>query len=134
MSDISLPAPTLLSRLTPGARAVLVTLLVGALCLLMESSTDLLPVWPEAWTLPVTEWVGNSLDWLFDIIRPAMRLISAVLEYPMLWVNWVLVNTPWPLIIGATVALGWYAGGLSLALMSAIGSASSLPRATGSRG
>jgi glycine betaine/proline transport system permease protein len=121
MSDISLPAPTLLSRLTPGARAALVTLLVGALCLLMESSTDLLPVWPEAWTLPVTEWVGNSLDWLFDIIRPAMRLISAVLEYPMLWVNWVLVNTPWPLIIGATVALGWYAGGLSLALMSAIG-------------
>ena len=50
-----------------------------------------------------------------------MRLISAVLEYPMVWVNWLLVNTPWPLIIGATVALGWYAGGLSLALMSGVG-------------
>ena len=94
MSDASLPAPTFLDRLTPGTRAALLTLIVGAICLMLEPATDLLPVWPEAWTLPVTEWIGASLDWLFDIIRPAMRLISALLEYPMIWVNWLLVNTP----------------------------------------
>lgn len=121
MSDASLPLPGLAARLSPGTRAALVTLLVGALCLLFERQVSWLPGWPSAWVLPITEWIDTSLEWVFGLIRPAVRLFSAALEYPMVAVNWLLVSTPWPLIMGATVALGWYAGGLSLAAMSAVG-------------
>lgn len=114
-------APAFAARFSSGTRAALLTLLVGAACLWLDPHATWLPGWPDAWAFPVTDWIGVSLEWLFDVIRPGVRVISALLEYPMTWVNWLLTQTPWPLIIGATVALGWYAGGLSLAMMSAVG-------------
>ena len=121
MTDQTAPPATALPYLTPGTRAALASLLVAAICLALEERPDWLWEWPDAWTLPVTDWISQGLGWLFDLIRPVVRVISTLLRYPMDWVNVALVQTPWPLIIGATVALGWYAGGLSLALLSAIG-------------
>ena len=48
-------------------------------------------------------------------IKPAMRLFSDMMTYPMNWANFVLGNTPWPILIGIVTALGWYLGGLSMA-------------------
>lgn len=121
MTDQTDPPATALPYLTPGTRAALASLLVAAICLALEERADWLWEWPDAWTLPVTDWISQGLGWLFELIRPVVRVISTLLRYPMEWVNVALVETPWPLIIGATVALGWYAGGLSLALLSAIG-------------
>ena len=121
MTDQTAPPATALPYLTPGTRAALASLLVAAICLALEERPDWLWEWPDAWTLPVTDWISQGLGWLFELIRPVVRVISTLLRYPMEWVNVALVETPWPLIIGATVALGWYAGGLSLALLSAIG-------------
>lgn len=121
MTDQTAPSAALLPYLTPGTRAALATLLVGAICLALEGQVDWLWDWPDAWTLPVTDFISHWLGRFFSFIRPAMRLVSAALEGPMEAVNWVLVQTPWPLIIGVTVALGWYAGGLSLALLSLVG-------------
>ncbi len=112
---------TLLARLTPGAKAALLVLVIGALCMALDRSANWLPGWPEALTLPLKDWVGTGLEWLFDLTRPAVRLLSALLEYPMVAVNWLLTETPWPLILGATVALGWYAGGLSMAALAGVG-------------
>jgi len=121
MTRPRLPGATTLARFGPGARAAALSLLVAALCLWLDRAVIWLPGWPDAWTFPVTDWIGASLTWLFDLIRPGMRVLSGILGYPMVWVNGLLTQTPWPLIIGATVALGWYAGGLSLAGMSALG-------------
>ena len=121
MSDQAAPLAGSLPQLTPGTRAALLTLLVGALGLALEGRVAWLPDWPDAWTVPMADWISAGLGWLFDLIRPAVRLLSAALEVPMVAVNWALVQTPWPLIMGATVALGWYAGGLSLAVLSFVG-------------
>lgn len=121
MTDQAIPSGTILQRLTPGTKAALLTVLVGALCLALEGRVSWFPEWPNAWTVPLADWVSTGLGHVFGVIRPAVRLLSGALEVPMVAVNWALVNTPWPMIVGLTVALGWYAGGLSLALLSTIG-------------
>ena len=104
-----------------GLRAALITLLVGAVCLLLEPIAPWLIKWPAAWTLPATQWIGDGLEALFGWMKPAARAFSAGLEYPMDWANTLLTATPWPIIIGVTTAIGWAIGGLPMAALGAFG-------------
>ena len=107
--------------LSPGARAALITVLIGALCLALEPVAPWLIKWPEAWTLPATEWVGTTLTAVLNFIKPVARWFSTLLGYPMAWANFALAQTPWPLVIGITTAIGWYLGGLSMAALGFVG-------------
>ncbi len=109
------------SRLTVGAKAALITAIVGALCLALEGIAPWLVKWPAAWELPATQWVGAFLDWFLNGIKPAMRLFSDLMTYPMDAANFALANTPWPILIGLVTALGWYLGGLPMAALGFFG-------------
>ncbi|WP_372884108.1 ABC transporter permease [Shimia sp.] len=109
------------SGLGPGARAALLVLVVGAACRLFGDVFPWLVAWPEVLVLPVTEWVGTGVGWLLALLKPAARGLAGLLGYPMAWTSAVLGGAPWPLIIGGTAALGWYLGGLRMALLGAIG-------------
>ncbi|AVO38646.1 ABC transporter permease subunit [Pukyongiella litopenaei] len=104
-----------------GAQAALVALLAGALCLALEPVAPWLVKWPAAWSLPATDWVGTGVTWLLEAIKPAARLFSALMRYPMDWANLALGATPWPLVIGFVTALGWYLGGASMAALGFLG-------------
>ena len=104
-----------------GTRAALLTLLVGALTLLLEPVAPWLIEWPAAWTLPATQWVGSGLEWLLGGIKPAARWFSWLLGFPMAWAHFALAQTPWPLVIGVTTAIGWYLGGLGMAALGFVG-------------
>ena len=110
-----------LLHLSAGSRAAFVTLLIGALCLTIEPFAPWIVSWSAAWQLPLTDWVGTSLTWLLDSIKPAARAFSAFMNYPMNWANQLLVGTPWPIIIGVVTALGWYLGGITMAALGLIG-------------
>lgn len=99
------------NRLTPGAKAALLAVLAGALCLILMPMAPWLQKWPEALTIPATDWIGTGVTWLVNVIKPVARWIAAMLAWPMRWTNWLLVETPWPLIMGSVAALGWYIGG-----------------------
>ncbi len=101
-----------------GTRAGLLVLAVGIVCLLLEQSLPWLSIWPAEWTVPTTQWIGDGLGAVLDALKPAMRAVSAVLEYPMAGANWLLNTIPPVLLIGLVAALGWYLGG---ALMAALG-------------
>ncbi|WP_170607046.1 ABC transporter permease [Ruegeria arenilitoris] len=109
------------ARLTAGAKAALITVIVGAVCLVLEGVAPWLIQWPAAWELPATQWVGNFLDWSLNAIKPFARLFSDVMAYPMNWANFVLSNTPWPILIGLVTAMGWYLGGLPMAALGFLG-------------
>ncbi len=47
-------------------------------------------------------------------------MLSAALAYPMGWTK-ALLHTPWPLLVALVTALGWYVGGLRLAVLSFAG-------------
>ena len=124
---MSAPAPAAGARgagraaLDRGARAALLVLAVGALCLLLSPRWPGLAVWPAALTLPLTDWVGTGMEAALAVIKPAARAASALLAYPMGWADAALNGTPWPIVIAAVTALGWYLGGLAMAALGALG-------------
>ncbi|MCB1396308.1 MAG: ABC transporter permease subunit [Rhodobacteraceae bacterium] len=105
----------------PGVRAALVALLAGALCLALAPRFAWLGQWPDAWTLPLTQWAGTAVTWLLEAIKPLAREFSALMRHPMDWANLALHATPWPITIGVTAALGWYLGGFAMAALGAVG-------------
>lgn len=104
-------------ELTPAVRAAAFILLVGAACMALRPYAPWLVAWPDFLTLPVTEWLGTGLSWLFDLLKPAARFLSAMLAHPMRWANALLVSTPYSLTIAIVTALGWYLGGFRMALL-----------------
>ena len=104
-----------------GQLAALLTLVTGAVCLLLQDYAPWIVRFPEAWTLPATELVGAGLDAVLSAIKPVMRAWSWLLSFPMSWANAVLVGSPWPLIIGAFTAAGWYIGGFRMASLTFLG-------------
>lgn len=117
LADVSMRS----KRLTVGAQAALITLIVGAICLALEPLVPWIVTWPAAWVLPATDWVGAALTWVLEGVKPVARFFSEMMRYPMEWTNWLLNATPWPLIIGGVTALGWYLGGLSMAALGFVG-------------
>ena len=109
------------ATLSPGSKAALITLLIGVICMALAPVFPWLVKWPAAWTLPATEWLDVSLRWVLDGIKPFARALSDLLRYPMTWANTALVSAPFPLVIGITAAVGWYLGGLPMALLGFLG-------------
>ncbi len=110
-----------LTGLAPGARAALIVLAVGAVCLALGPQLPWLIKWPDSLTVPATDWIGAGLTWFLEGIKPAARVLSAALAYPMRWANMLFVSTPWPLMIGVVTAIGWYLGGWSMAALGLAG-------------
>ncbi|MDH3668747.1 MAG: ABC transporter permease subunit [Paracoccaceae bacterium] len=110
-----------LTGLSPGARAALIALTVGALCLAFGPRIPWLLEWPSSLTVPATDWIGAGLTWFIEGIKPAARVLSAALAYPMGWANVLFVSTPWPLMIGVVMATGWHLGGWSMAALGLAG-------------
>ncbi|MEO3416735.1 ABC transporter permease subunit [Roseovarius sp. CAU 1744] len=104
-----------------GAMAALIALLTGAVCIALTPVAPWLVKFPDAWTLPAAEWIGVSLTWFLDLIKPAMRLVSAALGYPMDWANMLFTGMPWPLLIALVTAIGWYIGGVPMAALGLFG-------------
>lgn len=107
--------------LSPGLLAAVLTLAVGAICLVLQPYAPWLFAFPAAWTVPATDWVGDGLEVVLNTIKPVMRAFSALIAYPMELANFVLAGTPWPAVIGFVAAIGWHLGGWPMALMGAVG-------------
>ncbi|NRB03649.1 MAG: ABC transporter permease subunit, partial [Rhodobacteraceae bacterium] len=104
-----------------GACLAFLTACVGLLCILLEPAAPWLIKWPVALQVPASDLIGAGLTWVLEGIKPVMRVFSDLLGYPMRWSNALFVLTPWPITIGIVTALGWYIGGLRLALLGLIG-------------
>lgn len=107
--------------ITPGVLASCIVALVGALCLVLVPYLPWLGAWPKGLTIPATVWIGSGLTWFFELIKPAARLVSWLLAFPMGWANMLLVSSPYTLVIGNFTALGWYVGGRRIAALAVIG-------------
>lgn len=105
----------LLPGASRGMRATLLMLAVGAACLLLQPHAAWLQTWPAALTLPATEWIGAGVTWLVGLLKPMARAGAWLLSYPMDLARLILIQTPYPLVIAAVVALGWHLGGMAMA-------------------
>ncbi|MFY0693363.1 MAG: ABC transporter permease subunit [Paracoccaceae bacterium] len=120
LADAAAPARRRVA-LSKGALAGLFTLAVGIACLLLEPVAPWLASWPKGWSLPLSDWIGDGLGAVLGAIKPAARVFSGLLAYPMDAANWLLGALPWPVVIGSVTALGWYLGGWRMAALGALG-------------
>ncbi|WP_152477402.1 proline/glycine betaine ABC transporter permease [Roseovarius sp. THAF9] len=108
-------------RLGRGALAALIVLATGAICMALTPYLSWLVKFPEAWTLPVTEWVDAGVGWFLNLIKPLARVFSSLLTYPMDWANAFWTQTHWLTIVAGITALGWFIGGTGYAVLGLIG-------------
>jgi len=99
----------------------LIACCTGVLSQLLLPWQTVLGTWPTELTVPVTQWIGSGLTALFEVLKPAARVFSALLNIPMRGINWLLVNTPYVMSIGLLTALAWYAGRLKMASLVLLG-------------
>lgn len=104
-----------------GKQAAALVVLVGLVCLLAAPYAPWLVAWPSVLTVPMSEWISLGLGAFFETIKPAMRWVSWVLGFGMAGANWLLVSTPWVVVIGITTAIGWYLGGFKMAALGFFG-------------
>ena len=88
IADDHIPAASAVSHhFSPGSIAAFVTVMVGAICLILEPHAPWLVKYPAEWAIPAAEWIGISLGWFLELIKPIMRIFSGALAYPMEWSN-----------------------------------------------
>lgn len=109
------------ARQSIGTRAAITALAVAVLCLILVPFAPWLVKYPQDWTIPAIQWIGDGLGVFLTTIKPAARVFSGLLDYPMAAANWLLTSAPWPLVIGAVTALGWYIGGAGMAALGFVG-------------
>ena len=119
--DIELPLAERGPVMTRGVVAALVTLIAGAISLTLEPYVPWLVNWPDAWALPMTQWIGDGLGWFLLLIKPVMRVFSGFLGFGMEASNWFFTTVPWPVMIALVTGFGWWAGRLPMAALGLFG-------------
>lgn len=104
------------NRLSPGILAAAFTVLVGGICILLAPIVPWLTEWPGILTIPANKWIGGGATWAAEFLKPVARGFSFLLSFPMQWVTSLLIDTPYPLIIGGVTALAWHLAGWRLTL------------------
>ncbi|MEM9146457.1 MAG: ABC transporter permease subunit [Pseudomonadota bacterium] len=109
-----------LLALGPGVQAALAVLAIGVVSAALAPAAEWLAEWPAAWTLPANEAIGTGLKAALDWLKPAARLLSEVMGWPMGWVNALLTGAPWPAVAGGILALAYWVGGRRMALIAVV--------------
>ncbi len=106
---------------TRGSKAALLVLAIAIVCRLLEAQFAWLVVWPDALTVPMTEWADVVVGGFLSIFKPVARWFSFLIAFPMTWVGAILGGTPWPLVVAVVTAIGWKIGGLRMAALGFFG-------------
>ena len=97
---------------------------VVALCFALREQPGYrwLVKYPSEWQLPLADVINALMLWFMELpgVRFLFRGTSAVLSYPMNWIQELLHWLPWPATIAAFTVLAFVARGAGLALFTAL--------------
>ncbi|MCV6592171.1 MAG: ABC transporter permease subunit [Silicimonas sp.] len=108
---------------TPNRRALIGFATAAALavaCLMLRSDLPWLKAYPAQWTLAFSAWINLAIGALLEIASPLFRALSTFLDWPMRMIRDGLQAIPWLVLTAGFVAVALRAGGLPLALFSAV--------------
>ncbi len=89
----------------------------AALLAILSADLSFLLRYPTSAVLPLADWVNGAMEVLVAWIEPVTRLISLLLEWPMLALRDLLQWVPWPVTILAVGLLALHAGGPRLLIL-----------------
>ena len=111
----------LLDGLGQTSRGPLLLLFVLAIIALLSPFLPWLTAWPASLTLPVTDWIGDGMGAVLELLKPLARTVAVMFGVQMSAANALLTQAPWLAVVIAIVALGAWAGGAKLALLAVVG-------------
>jgi glycine betaine/proline transport system permease protein len=88
----------LISRLMaagPDRIAWLVLFVVSAACFHLSDRFPALRTYPDAWTLPVQDWMNSAMEWFVATVGGLFGWVTWVLEWPLNGLMTVLTAGPW---------------------------------------
>ena len=87
-----------------------------AACFALRERAAWIASYPEGWTLPLSDWINYFMEWFVGNFKGFFHAISAVLVWPMTWIQVLLQWLPWPATIAAFTVLAFVSAGWRLAL------------------
>ena len=93
--------------------------LVAAAFIFRAEATWLMAL-PADFVLPLGPWIDVAMGWLVGNVQGLTRAISWATDLPLLAIRGTLTWLPWPVTIGAAIAVAWRGGGRPLAWFVAI--------------
>lgn len=77
---------------------------------------DWLVSFPDAWQIPLADWVQAFVHWLETAGQPVFAPVAACLRAVTKGVTDFLLALPWPVLVAAAFAVAWRARGARLAV------------------
>ncbi|MBT6509996.1 MAG: ABC transporter permease subunit, partial [Rhodospirillaceae bacterium] len=121
---------SILDRLSPQLISWMVFGAFTVLCLVLRGDEKWLLTYPKEWFLPIEEILETGMDWFTLNFKPAFRLVSDIVEWPMAggrvqFGDWqmnvfglqdLLVWMPWPVTIALVGIIAYAAKDIRLAI------------------
>ena len=85
-------------------------------CFALREHAAWMASYPDGWTLPLSGWINQFMEWFVEHFQGFFKAISWVLEWPMDWIRDLLEWLPWPATIAAFAVLAFVSAGWRLAL------------------
>ena len=104
-----------LGRLEPAFLVWLGVLALLALSTGLRTELAWLVKYPDAYTLPLADWINVAMDWFVATFKWVFKGLSWLLGWPMAGIKGLLNWLPWPATIAAFATLAYVAGGRGLA-------------------
>ncbi|GMG82738.1 ABC transporter permease subunit [Paralimibaculum aggregatum] len=118
----NLPAPLPVAAPKPDRQVLqwVAVLAVAMTAIALAPRVGWIAEYPQAWTLPVADWVGGLTLWFAETFRGVFRAIAAAVEAPMVALQALLQGLPWCVTLGLVTLLAWQSGGLASAVFAAV--------------
>ncbi len=97
-----------------------VVTLVVAGCVIFSNQLGPLAKFPEALVLPLTDPMNTGMRWFVDTFGWFFKAIAWLIDWPILLAKTVLHEIPWSAALLLVTYTAWRAGGMGLAVFSAI--------------
>ena len=91
-----------------------------AICVYLGSSLGLFAKYPDDLVLPLTDPMNTGMRWFVTTFGFIFRGISWLFEWPITFAQYVLHAVPWVSMLIFVSWLAWRAGGIGLAIFSAL--------------
>jgi glycine betaine/proline transport system permease protein len=107
-------------RIDPALAVWIGVAVFAASCFFYRSKMTWLVSYPEAYIIPLSEWLNTLMQWIVDNFRWFFRGLSWLLTWPITWCKGLLLWMPWPATMALFTMLALAASGWRLAVFTCL--------------
>ncbi|QIE45539.1 ABC transporter permease subunit [Pseudohalocynthiibacter aestuariivivens] len=98
----------------------LLILAISAALIMVRKALPAVIDYPDAWTLPIADWINHYMDWFVPQFQWMFRAVSSTLQLALVGVQYILLGFPWIITLSLVALIAWQAGGIRLAALTVL--------------